>query len=222
MTTSRRYRLLCPIAKALDHVGDRWTLLILRDLHAGPARFSDLQQGLTGIAPNLLTDRMQQLIESDLVEKVKGDFDVSLYRLTELGKKTGDLIFDLAMLGANFRADAQPRRPGNLRTIVLPIKTAVQRTVSADISLSVQLLVDGETYWLSVDDGNVDMQAGTISDPDVTMETAYGPMLAAADGEIPLATFTAEHVKLTTHTKGKDAELQTMFGAAMGYLLTQK
>ena len=222
MTTSRRYRLLCPIAKALNHVGDRWTLLILRDLHAGPARFSDLQQGLTGIAPNLLTDRMQQLIESDLVEKVKGDFDVSLYRLTELGKKTGNLIFELAMLGSNFRPEAQPRRPGNLRTIVLPIKTAVERTVSADISLSVQLLVDGEPYWLSVNDGDVDMQAGTISDPDATMEIAYEPMLAAADGEISLATFANKHVKLTTHKKGKDAELQSMFGDAMGYLLAQK
>ena len=222
MTTSRRYRLLCPIARALDHVGDRWTLLILRDLHAGPARFSDLQQGLTGIAPNLLTDRMQQLIESGLVEKVKGDFDVSLYTLTELGKKTQNLIFELAMFGGNFRPDAQPRRPGNLRTIALPIKTAVGRTVSADVSFSVQLLVDGEPYWLSVNNGDVDMQAGTISEPDVTMETAYEPMLAAAEGEIPLAAFASEHVNLTTHTRGKDEELRAVFRAAMGYLLTQR
>ena len=57
MAGSRRYKLLCPIARALDRIGDRWTMLILRDLHAGPARFSELQSGLTGIAPNLLTDR---------------------------------------------------------------------------------------------------------------------------------------------------------------------
>ena len=50
MAGRRRYKLLCPIARALDRVGDRWTLLILRDLHAGPARYSDLQNGLAGIA----------------------------------------------------------------------------------------------------------------------------------------------------------------------------
>ncbi|NNF77796.1 MAG: helix-turn-helix transcriptional regulator [Rhizobiales bacterium] len=49
--------LFCPSARALDRIGDRWTLLILRDLRAGPARFSRLQSGLTGIAPNLLTER---------------------------------------------------------------------------------------------------------------------------------------------------------------------
>ena len=48
MAKSRSYKLLCPIARALDRIGDRWTLLILRDLHAGPARFSELQRGLTG------------------------------------------------------------------------------------------------------------------------------------------------------------------------------
>ena len=73
MASSRRYRLLCPIARALDRIGDRWTLLILRDLHAGPARFSELQTGLAGIATNLLTDRLQQLMTDGLVVKRAGN-----------------------------------------------------------------------------------------------------------------------------------------------------
>lgn len=222
MTTSRRYRLLCPIARALDHIGDRWTLLILRDLHAGPARFSDLQQGLTGVAPNLLTDRMKQLVEDGLVEKVKGEHGVSLYALTDLGKKTGSVIFELAVFGRNFRPDEEPRRPGNLRTIVLPLKTAVERTVSPDVRLSVQMIVDREPFWLSADGGAVEMQAGSISEPDIVMETAYEPMIAAAEGAMPLVRFTAEHVKLTTLTKGKDEELRAIFRAAMRYLITRR
>ena len=110
MTATRRYRLLCPIARALDRVGDRWTLLILRDLHAGPARFSDLQTGLTGIAPNLLTDRLNQLTEDGLIERRDGEHGVSLYALTGLGEGTRDLLFELAMFGARFAADADPRR----------------------------------------------------------------------------------------------------------------
>ena len=54
MPKHRTYKLLCPIARALDKLGDRWTLLILRDLHAGPARFGDIAQGLPGLASNLL------------------------------------------------------------------------------------------------------------------------------------------------------------------------
>ena len=66
MTRKRPYQLLCPIAQALDVVGDRWTLLILRDLHAGPARFQQLQEGL-GIATNLLTTRLAELTESGMI-----------------------------------------------------------------------------------------------------------------------------------------------------------
>ena len=66
MSTRRGYDLVCPIARALDRVGDRWTLLILRDLHAGPARFSDLETGL-GIASNLLSSRLRDLNDDGLV-----------------------------------------------------------------------------------------------------------------------------------------------------------
>ena len=67
MTKRRHYRLLCPIARALDVLGDRWTLLILRDLHAGPARFQELHEGL-GIATNLLSSRLAKLSESGMIE----------------------------------------------------------------------------------------------------------------------------------------------------------
>ena len=67
MSKARNYRLLCPIARALDRVGDRWALLILRDLHAGPARFNELLEGLTGIASNLLTNRLEELVAAELV-----------------------------------------------------------------------------------------------------------------------------------------------------------
>ena len=60
MTKKRHYQLLCPIARALDVIGDRWSLLILRDLHAGPARFQELHDGL-GTASNLLTTRLGEL-----------------------------------------------------------------------------------------------------------------------------------------------------------------
>ncbi len=215
MASSRRYKLLCPIARALDHVGDRWTLLILRDLQAGPARFTDLQIGLDGIASNLLTDRMQQLIDDGLVEKRDGEYDVALYALTELGAQTQNLLFELAMFGGRFRPDEELRRPGNLRTIVVTLRTAIQRVVTPDLSFEAALNVDGELFTLAVRDGSVEMRYAPAKSPDVVMTTSYEPMVAAAEGEMPMDHYLKNHVQIITHTPGKDVELMTLLGAAM-------
>ena len=73
----------------LDAVGDRWALLIVRDLHAGPARFHDLETGL-GIATNLLSTRLRELTEAGLIEK-STDVGRGAYQLTELGRELGRL-----------------------------------------------------------------------------------------------------------------------------------
>jgi len=215
MSGTRRYKLLCPIARALDRVGDRWTLLILRDLHAGPARYSDLQNGLAGIASNLLTDRLQQLMDDGLVVKRDGEYGVTLYALTDLGARTGDLLFELAMFGGRFQPDEEPRRPGNLRTIVVTMRTALQRNVTSDVNFDAELIVDGERFALSVHDGAVDMRAGAAQSPDVVMESSYGPMIAVSEGEMTMDQFMGSHVKITTHTAGKEQELFGLLASAM-------
>jgi DNA-binding HxlR family transcriptional regulator len=118
---TRSYNLLCPISRALDHVGDRWALLILRDLHAGPARFKDLQTGLTGIASNLLADRLRALEADGLVQKGRSEFDVSLYSLTNLGEKTNQLLFELARFGGQMPRPSKIKKPGNLRTVAVSL-----------------------------------------------------------------------------------------------------
>ncbi|MGI9462402.1 MAG: winged helix-turn-helix transcriptional regulator [Aestuariivirgaceae bacterium] len=215
MAGPRRYKLLCPIARALDRVGDRWTLLILRDLHAGPARFSDLQNGLTGIAPNLLTDRLQQLIADGLAVKKSGDHGLTLYALTELGTKSRDLLFELAMFGGRFEPDEDRQRPGNLRTIAVTLGAACQRVVTPDLAFEAELNVDGELFMLAVKDGAVDMRYAAANSPDVVMTTSYEPMIAAAEGELPMNEFLQNHVEINTLTLGKDGELMALLGGAM-------
>ncbi len=92
--------------------------MILRDLHAGPARFSDLLSGLDGIASNLLTERLQQLIADGLVGKREAEFGVALYELTDHGERTRDLLFELALFGGRFPPDDDirpPTRPARTR-----------------------------------------------------------------------------------------------------------
>lgn len=216
MASSRRYKLLCPIARGLDRIGDRWTLLILRDLHAGPARFSELQSGLTGIAPNLLTDRLQQLIDDGLIEKRGGPHGVALYGLTALGRKTREILFELALFGGRFAPDPEPRRPGNLRTIAVTLSAACQRVVSEETDFEAELRVDGEPFTLTARGGAVEMVYAPAPAPDVVMTTSYEAMLAASEGEMDLEAYVAGHVELEVHTAGKDEELLALLGAAMG------
>lgn len=215
MPSSRRYKLLCPIARALDRIGDRWTMLILRDLHAGPARFSELQTGLAGIAPNLLTDRLQQLVSDGLVEKQTGPYAVTLYALTELGRQTKTLLFELALFGGRFRPDADIKRPGNLRTIAVTLGAACQRVVGRYADLKAELNVDGECFSLTVENGQVEMLYAPAETPDVVLHTSYEPMIAAAEGELSIQEFVANHTRLEVHTHGRDAQLMKLLGDAM-------
>jgi DNA-binding HxlR family transcriptional regulator len=91
-TTPKSYNQLCPLAMALDHIGDRWSMLIVRELLGGAARFGELMRALPGVATNLLTERLRRLEASGVVAKEEGD-----YALTPLGR---ELRAPLEALGA--------------------------------------------------------------------------------------------------------------------------
>lgn len=215
MAEPRRYRLLCPIARALDRIGDRWTLLILRDLHAGPARFSELREGLSGIATNLLTDRLRQLATDGLIEQAEGAHGVAVYRLTDLGQRTRAILFELALFGGRFAPDEAPRKPGNLRTVAVTLSSAAQRVVRPDDNVTAVIRIDGEPYTLTARDGRVTMVAGDTDTPDVIVDTSYEPLLAVADGALAREAFLRDHARFTVNRPGKDAALMDLMGRAM-------
>ena len=98
----KRYGQPCPVARTLEVVGDRWTLLLVRDLLAGPQRFQDLQRGLEGIAPNILSDRLKLMEEHALVtRRLYSDHPPRAeYTLTERGRELGVVVGALATWGA--------------------------------------------------------------------------------------------------------------------------
>jgi DNA-binding HxlR family transcriptional regulator len=194
MTRKRPYQLLCPIARALDVVGDRWALLILRDLHAGPARFQQLHEGL-GLATNLLTTRLAELTEAGMLQKLDVDGN-NAYALTDLGRHTDLLLWELARFGGLLDRDPNPRRPGNLRTIVLPLRIALNG-VKDRPQLTVRLLIDGETFTVVSSPDRVDVEYGETNTPaDLVIRTDYVGFLDVGEGRISLEEFTAEHLEV--------------------------
>ena len=202
--STRRYHLLCPISRALDHVGDRWTLLILRDLHAGPVRHKDLATGLTGIPSNLLATRLKELLADGLIEKTTSEHGVPLYALTALGEATGPVLFELSKLGTRFPADEEPRPPGNLRLAAVTLKEALSR-VPDDSPLHVEFRIDGQPLDIQSHEGRVRVRYGSAREPQAVISVPYEPMIAYGDGRIGQEDF-GQHVAIEG-----DVEVATRF-----------
>lgn len=150
---TRSYGQYCPIARALDILGDRWTLLILRELLGGPRRYSDLRAELPGIATNLLSDRLRQLAAEGLVEQfeVAAPMARTLYRLTDAGwKYVPPVIGALARFGSD-RLSPKPGRvtsplTGFLAGIVLGFDGRRARNVNEDY----RAIIDGRVFDFGV------------------------------------------------------------------------
>jgi DNA-binding HxlR family transcriptional regulator len=98
----KRYGQACPVAKALEVVGDRWTLLLVRDMLSGPRRFQDLQQSLPGIPPNILSDRLKLMDEHGLATRrfYSEHPPRAEYGLTDRGRELGVVVGALAAWGS--------------------------------------------------------------------------------------------------------------------------
>ena len=211
MTAKRRYRLLCPIARALDALGDRWALLIVRDLHAGPARFHDLETGL-GIATNLLSTRLTELTEAGLIEK-STSVGRGVYQLTELGRHTDRLLWELARFGSQFDPDPDPREPGNLRTIALPLRLILE-SVPDRPNLVARLLIDNDSFTIISTTDRVEVQyQDTTREPDLVARADYEGFLEAGEGRISFDKFTNRHLEIIDGAAHADAFLALMRAA---------
>ncbi len=209
MAVAKSYRLLCPIARALDKVGDRWSLLIVRDLHAGPARFGELQGSLPGLASNLLSSRLEALQRDGLVAHRDG-----AYLLTPDGEATAPLLFELAAFGSRFAPPAELREPSSLRTVAVTMKEALRRVVDPGAEFAIELLVDDDVFAISVSEGAVQVQLGELPTAPLSVEAPYEALVAVGDGRMSPTEFAKEHLVVGRGTRKAAREFLSLLGAA--------
>lgn len=169
----RSYRQYCALARSLDIVGDRWTLLIIRELFARDSRYSDLRDGLPGIATNLLADRLRQLQATGLVESYDAPRPVraTVYRLTERGRQLGPALRDLVQWGMpllkNDRGDDEFRP----QWLMLGLRVLYEDVDVAGVSdLTILISNEYEPVTLKVNNGTVEVSLGSLSAPEVELE----------------------------------------------------
>ena len=139
------YGQICPMATALDVVGDRWTLLMLRELLGGPARFRELEDGLPGIAKNLLTSRLRRLEGDGIVRRVNSH-GATLYALTEQGAAIRPALEELGFWGARLQRIGPAEHDRSIRAIAMALHSILVRAgdaLPADRYV-IEVEVDGE------------------------------------------------------------------------------
>lgn len=165
----RAYGQACNIALTLDVVGERWTLLIVRELLTGSTTFSDLQDSLPGLAPNLLSTRLKQLEQAKIVEQERapGMRRRLVYALTEHGRALEPLLVEMVRfgnsVGLSSEADAFSR-PG---WSVLSAKAVFRKGRGAGLSETYEFRVGNEVFYLGVRDGEPNHGVGHAAEPAV-------------------------------------------------------
>jgi DNA-binding HxlR family transcriptional regulator len=179
MATKRTYGDRCGIARALDLVGERWALLIVRDLLLGPKRFTDLRAGLTGVSPDVLAQRLRELEEAEIVRKDKLPPPAStrVYELTERGQALERIVIELGRWGSKTPfpdADA----PLSVDSAVIALKTVFDPSAADGLRETYELRLDDQPFRIRVADGALDVVRGQADDPAAVIAT--GPETLAA------------------------------------------
>ena len=181
MSARRSYNQNCPIAKGLDVLGERWTLLILRELIGGPRRYGDLRAQLPGIATNLLADRLRELEDAGLVDREELPPPVArtVYTLSETGwRKVLPVVKAIATFGLDMVVpDDSALTP--LNGFLAGILLAFDPATAGDLNASYRIEIDDRRFEFAVDRAGLTAAQGA---PAATVTTTAADLIAARLG----------------------------------------
>jgi DNA-binding HxlR family transcriptional regulator/putative sterol carrier protein len=190
----RTYREYCAIARSLDLLGQRWTLLVVRDLFLGPQRYTDLQAGLPGIASDILTARLRTLEDERLVRRreLPPPAPATVYELTEAGRRLGPLIRALGEVGLTLLDTPRPDQPINPGPVVMSLNLKFRVEEAGDLTETYGLELDGQAFTVSVDRGTVTTERGAPASPAATFRTDPRTLVELLRGQTTAAAAEAE------------------------------
>jgi DNA-binding HxlR family transcriptional regulator len=162
--TTRSYNQFCALASALDYVGERWTLLIIRELLIGPRRFKDLLLGLPCISTNLLAERLKTLGQQGMIcqRVLPPPAGSTVYELTALGRSLEKPILELGRWGARLLPDSlEGIELPSLGSIAVAIKAFFRPDLAVNIDETYELRFEEESLQVQIKQGEITAQQGT-------------------------------------------------------------
>jgi DNA-binding HxlR family transcriptional regulator len=186
---AKRFDQYCPIAHALSLVGERWALLIVRELLRGPKRYTDLAAGLPGIGTNVLATRLRELEAAGLVtrRRLPPPAASTVYELTEYGAGLEEVLYSVARWGA--RSLGLPRDDEDLApdwgVNAFPALFYPER--ARGLTATYALRVGDDAFTVRIDDGRLHAEVGADADADADLAMDMATFYELASGDLPVA-----------------------------------
>jgi DNA-binding HxlR family transcriptional regulator len=182
MATRRTYGDSCGIARALDLVGERWALLVARELLLGPKRFTDLRAGLPNVGPDVLAQRLRELEGSGIIRRSQLPPPAAsrVYELTEWGRKLEPVLLALGRWGSRAPLADQPP-PLGVDAIVIALETTFDPeagTGEPALDASYELALGEQMFALAISGGGLDVRRGRVAAPLAAIATDPGTLAA--------------------------------------------
>jgi DNA-binding HxlR family transcriptional regulator len=188
MATKRSYGEACRFAYALDVVGERWALLVVRELLLGPKRFTDLRAGLPHASSNILSERLRDLEHGGVIQrrKLPPPAASSVYELTEWGRELEPVVTKLGAWGARspIPPDSQEIGPDS---IVLALRSLFDPEAAGEMAAAYELKIGEDRFGVEISAGALELARGEAADPALAIAVADAPTFAAIlAGQLPL------------------------------------
>ncbi|NNC72876.1 MAG: transcriptional regulator [Sphingomonadaceae bacterium] len=189
----RWYDDACGTAFALDLIGERWSILIIRELMFGPRRFSELRAGLPGISAKILTQRLEGLEASRILRKRRMPPPVSaqFYELTDWGYEAEDIV---QMLGkwATRHPDHDPSLPLSAASLMMSFRTMIDAERADGIEADIGFRLGDDQFVTRIAGGAIDTRRGDPGEADVLFEGSAEAVAGAVYGGVPLKALEGE------------------------------
>jgi DNA-binding HxlR family transcriptional regulator len=182
----KRYAQYCPVAHALELVGERWALLIVRDLLNGPRRYTDLLGGLPGIGTNILASRLRDLEAGGVVrkEKLPPPAASTVYELTDYGRELEEAIHALGRWGARSLGPPPHDCPLPEDWLVGGARAMFDPVAAAELVEHYELRSGGEIASIRIDRGTIQAVSGPAIEPDAIIELEPGTLFRLSSREL--------------------------------------
>ena len=189
----RRYEDACGLAHALELIGERWALLVLRELMFGPRRFSDLKADLPGISANVLTQRLTELETRGLVRKTKlpPPASVQVYEATPWGLEAAPVIGQLGRWAARSPLH-DPTLPISHVSVMLSLQTMIDPERASGLKARIGFRLGGATYVAALRKGRLDVKRREPEDCDLSFTASPAALAGVIYGGAPLETIGVE------------------------------
>lgn len=189
----RRYDDACGTAHALDLVGERWALLVMRELMLGPKRFRDLRADLPGISANVLTQRLEGLEAAGLVvrKRLPPPASAQVYELTEWGYEAEPIVCALGRWAARSPAH-DPTLPLSGTSLMLSFRTMFDGERAGELKARIGFVIGAETFVVDIAGGRLASARGDPAGADLIVTGTATATAAAVYGAVPLEALEAE------------------------------